>query len=535
MRITNNMMVSTLLSNLTRSMNKMSRYQDQEATGKSIINASDDPIGTSKILKYKSDIAALNQYEKNTGDSLSWLEVTESSIADTGDVLQRMRELAVQAANGTNTVEETSKIAVEIKQLKGQLITNGNFSYAGRYAFSGYQTDIPLFNEDGTYRIDVTQRDLDNKPKLEYQVSIAQNMDVTTHGLDVFGAILNPPDLLETNLPNGSATGTAAAKSYLMGAFDLTQDYTAVNLDITVGIVNYDVDASTLVGTVADPLTQNEVLDHYNNAVNGLGDKLSAVADVFFDASGKLVIKAKAFGPVALVQGSALFTTDFTGNNVTEATINSAVTMLDADAATNEALLKTGVFYLTIDGERKRIAIDTTVPPGNAPFTTVANWVGALQVSVDQAFGAGKVQVNGSSATPISFATLNTTEGKTPVIEAEYIQATESELIHDVNEFIDGLETNNLTKINAFLTQVDPHLNRVLSLRADIGARVNRMELVVNRIAENTTSYTKMLSDVQDVDMAGVIMFLKNAENVYKAALGTGSKVIQPSLIDFLT
>lgn len=533
MRITNNMMVNTLMNNLERNMNRMSYYQDQLATGKRVVSASDDPVGTSKILKFKSDIAALDQYEKNTGDSLSWLEVTESSIADTGNVLQRMRELAVQAANGTNTAEETQKIAMEISQMKEHLIANGNFNYAGRYAFSGYQTDTPLFNADGTYRIDVTDADIANKPQLQFQVSIGQDMDVSTNGLDVFGVQMPAgPYILESNLPSGvngtSTNGVAAAKSYLKGAFPLNADYTGDTLDITVNGVTYNIDELTLNGT-GTPLQQNLILDRFNNAVNG-AVKLSDVADVFFDATGDLVIKAKNFGNVPMSEGSALFNPAFTaGNAVTEASITGTVNITDAFVAANEADLKSNVFYLTVNGQRERIQIDS-----GAVVTDVAQWVTALQTAVDGAFGPGVVAVGGSNGNPISFTTLATTDGQTPSISAEYIRAKESSLIYDVNNFITALQTADVAGISTFLTNVDTHLNRVLAVRADIGARANRMELVANRISDNTISYTKMLSDSQDADMAGVIMFLKNAENVYKAALSTGSKVIQPSLVDFL-
>jgi len=533
MRITNNMMVGTLLANLERNMNRMSVYQDQLATGKRVIRASDDPVGTSKILKFKSDIAALGQYEKNTGDSLAWLEVTESSVADTSDVLQRMHELAVQAANGTNTAEETQKISMEIQQIKEHLINNGNFSYAGRYAFSGYQTDIPLFNSDGTYRIDVTDADIANKAQLQYQVSIGQDMDVSTNGLDVFGVHLPAgPYILESNLPSGvngtSINGVASTKSYLKGAFSLNIDYTADTLDITVNGVTYDVDELTMDGSTT-PLTQNSVLDHFNNAVNGAA-KLSDVADVFFDASGELIIKSKNYGATPMVEGSALFNPTFqVGNPATEASITGTVNITDAFVASNVADLKSNVLYLTANGERKRIQIDPS-----AIVTDVAQWVTALQNAVDGAFGTGKITVGGSNGNPISFTTVGTPDGELPSISAEYIRAKESELMFDIDSFITGLQTNDTVAINAFLGNVDIHLNRILSVRADIGARVNRMELVANRISENTTSFTKMLSDVQDADMGGVIMFLKNAENVYKAALSTGSKVIQPSLIDYL-
>ena len=137
MRVTNNMMVDQLRRNLLINQRSMYDKQDQLATGKRIRRASDDPILSSRVLKYSTDLSELGQYERNTTDALSWLEITESAVYDNVQLLQRARELSVQAANGTNSADDTKKIAEEIKGLTKQLIGNGNLTYAGRYIFSG--------------------------------------------------------------------------------------------------------------------------------------------------------------------------------------------------------------------------------------------------------------------------------------------------------------------------------------------------------------------------------------------------------------
>lgn len=76
--------------------------------------------------------------------------------------------------------------------------------------------------------------------------------------------------------------------------------------------------------------------------------------------------------------------------------------------------------------------------------------------------------------------------------------------------------------------------SRVLAVAADIGGRVNRLELIANRYEEDSLMYTDMKSKLEDVDQAEAIMNFKMAENVYTAVLQIGSKIIQPSLVDFL-
>lgn len=84
------------------------------------------------------------------------------------------------------------------------------------------------------------------------------------------------------------------------------------------------------------------------------------------------------------------------------------------------------------------------------------------------------------------------------------------------------------------LTQLDSQLDNVLKERSELGARMNRMELSISRLEGLEVSTTRLLSSEEDVDMAEVITNLKTQENVQRAALSVGARIIQPSLVDFL-
>ncbi|MEH7155114.1 flagellar hook-associated protein FlgL [Neobacillus drentensis] len=84
------------------------------------------------------------------------------------------------------------------------------------------------------------------------------------------------------------------------------------------------------------------------------------------------------------------------------------------------------------------------------------------------------------------------------------------------------------------LTQLDSQMDNLLRERSELGARMNRMELSMSRIEGLEVSTTRLLSNEEDVDMAEVITNLKTQENVQRAALSVGARIIQPSLVDFL-
>jgi len=188
MRVTNNMMISNMLRNLGNNTQRMSKYQNQLDSGKKISVPSDDPVVAARALKLRTDVAKVEQYQKNINDSKSWLDTTDVALGKIGDVLQKARELTVQASNSTNTPEETQKIALELKQLRVQAIHLANSSYAGRYIFSGFKTDQKLINDDenspnfGQFSIDVNTVD----ERLYYEIGVGDSINVNVAGGDIF-------------------------------------------------------------------------------------------------------------------------------------------------------------------------------------------------------------------------------------------------------------------------------------------------------------------------------------------------------------
>jgi flagellar hook-associated protein 3 FlgL len=87
---------------------------------------------------------------------------------------------------------------------------------------------------------------------------------------------------------------------------------------------------------------------------------------------------------------------------------------------------------------------------------------------------------------------------------------------------------------NDHLSKLDSQMDNLLGHRAELGARMNRMELSISRLEGLEVSTTSLLSKEEDVDIARVIIDLKAQENVQRAALSIGAKIIQPSLVDFL-
>jgi flagellar hook-associated protein 3 FlgL len=97
-----------------------------------------------------------------------------------------------------------------------------------------------------------------------------------------------------------------------------------------------------------------------------------------------------------------------------------------------------------------------------------------------------------------------------------------------------ALQTNDTAGISAALDRLDLHQDNISALRGEGAAKINRLELTQSRFQAQTIAMGDQRSKIEDVDMAEAITNLTMRESVYNAALATGARVIQPTLVDFL-
>ncbi|WMJ85449.1 flagellin N-terminal helical domain-containing protein [Anaerocolumna sp. MB42-C2] len=121
MRINHN--ISALKSNnqLVRTNNALDKSLEKLSSGFRINRAADDAAGMAISQKMKTQIAGLDQASRNASDGISIIQTAEGALTEVNSMLQRMRELAVQAANGTNTVGDRKSIQNEIDELKEEI------------------------------------------------------------------------------------------------------------------------------------------------------------------------------------------------------------------------------------------------------------------------------------------------------------------------------------------------------------------------------------------------------------------------------
>lgn len=141
MRVTQSMLSSNSLRNLSESYRRMGQYQDQLSTGKKITKPSDDPVVAMKGMFYRSNLTEVEQYKRNLSELYLWMENSEAGIEQANNGLQRVRELVIQGKTGSLSPTDRDAIAREVEQLKDDLVQVANTQVSGRYIFHGTDTD----------------------------------------------------------------------------------------------------------------------------------------------------------------------------------------------------------------------------------------------------------------------------------------------------------------------------------------------------------------------------------------------------------
>lgn len=224
LRITQGMMHSQLTRNINNNLNRMAEIQQQASSGLKLNKASDNPVGITYSLRYRSELAENEQYEKNTDQALSWLDFTDSVISQAGDVMQRVKELATKAGNGTNPQEALEAIKSELAELKNQLVDIANSKMNGKYIFNGetfdkmpYDTTDPLFDAK-TVSTDTGQ--------VAYALGTNVTVGISLTGNQVFGDANSPDnvfavlDRITTALTNGNYGGISSEISNVENSYD---------------------------------------------------------------------------------------------------------------------------------------------------------------------------------------------------------------------------------------------------------------------------------------------------------------------------
>ena len=185
-RISSQQIFSGGINRLQELNSSLNQTQEQISTGKRVNKPSDDPVAAARILKLDQELSRIETYQRNAGLAENRLQQEESALASSVDVIQRIRELTVQAGNGSLSPNDRKSISSEMKERIGQLANIANTRDAsGEYIFSGFQGSTAAFGKDASgswvYQGDEGQRVL--------EIDDGVTVPISDHGKGIYSSI----------------------------------------------------------------------------------------------------------------------------------------------------------------------------------------------------------------------------------------------------------------------------------------------------------------------------------------------------------
>jgi flagellar hook-associated protein 3 FlgL len=197
-RVTQALISATTLRGLQASLGRVQDVQAQLSSGKRISVASDDPSGTASAMTYRSKQAADVQYLRNIDQVTARLNITDTTLTSISDRLNSVRQLLVQAQNGSLSSESRSALAAQAGALRGEIVDLFNTTYLDRPVFGGTVQGQQAVDATGTY--------VGNDQPITTRISGDSTIRIDVKGTDVAADTL--PALLDrivTDLGSGGA------------------------------------------------------------------------------------------------------------------------------------------------------------------------------------------------------------------------------------------------------------------------------------------------------------------------------------------
>ncbi len=223
------MLSQNLLSNLESAQGRMDQLQNQLSSNLRINKPSDDPVGIQNAMRLKNNISSVEQWKNNADEALSYMNTTDSTIGDVTSMLQRVRELAVEGANGTLNPQDTNNIKIEVDQISDQLHMMANTQVGSKYIFSGTATDKAMYTYNAVTQTWSPLVSLPgNNQDVNFEVGNNLNIPISVNGNKLFND--NPPAnpngifTTLTNLSTALSTNNSAGINTALGDIDTNID-----------------------------------------------------------------------------------------------------------------------------------------------------------------------------------------------------------------------------------------------------------------------------------------------------------------------
>ena len=468
--INSNINSLTAQRNLAMSQSSLSTSMARLSSGLRINSAKDDAAGLGIAERFTSQIRGLNQATRNANDGISLAQTGEGALGAAGTILQRIRELAVQSANATNSASDRAALNSEVGQLASELDR-----IAKSTQFNGQNILDGSFGS-ATFQVGANAN--------QTITATTANFSTTKYGNYRIGSAVAATAGGVGDLVVGSTAGSAVSTA--------VQSLTSTIAGDTTFAVNGAEGSATVGVTAAD--SAKTVAANINAKTSTTG----------VTASARTEIDATAF----VANGS--YTLQVTSDNTTAVTIsftvgaaNNADGLAGAINAFNDKASQTGVtakLNTTGDGVTLTNASGNDILIGNQSLAANTVTVGTITAA-----GSGGAAVAAAQAAYVTGAVVLDSNKSFGIVNAAgaagvsyFTNASSASQLQAANT----LDVSTVDSATRSIATVDSALAAVNNQRAKFGALQSRFETTVSNLQTSSENLSAARSRVQDADFA---------------------------------
>ena len=471
--------INTNTASLNAQRNLNSTQQDSNtalqrlSSGLRINSAKDDAAGLAISERFTSQIKGLDQAIRNSNDGVSLAQVAEGALGESGNILQRIRELAVQSANATNSASDRRALQSEVNQLKQEL---------ERIATTTEFNGLKLL--DGSFQAQQFQAGANENQTIAVSIAGARTTDLANNTASASSSA-------EAS-GTGSSTGPGTAGSRV-GLADASADNTILAQTVTISSSLGSEDVS-----IDDGDTAEEIAAAVNSVIEktGVEAKAKTTADLFgLTAPGTVSMNISSGGEKATVSAQIDDATDLRplAREINSATGKTGVTAEVEDGRLT-LIQNQGRDILLEDFSTNAATTTASFRGGAEPDAAAITLDGAAGSTEDSSRASGEITFDSS----VSFAVRSSIASGSGGI----LDVAANTAVGSTKEDLSSIDISTFQGATDALSVLDAGLEAISGIRADLGAAQNRFESTIANLSTTSENLSAARSRIRDADFA---------------------------------
>ena len=544
MRVSNSMMSNTILLNINRNMRRIDALYRQQSSGKRIDLPSQNPILAGRTLRFRTSVAETVQFQSNVAQGISWMRKTQDGFLDMVSMFETMfTRVNTGSSDPSGTWQDRQKMVAEIQGLVDQLSHTMNITYAGRYLFAGLRTnEPPMFTQPNDRKFEITQNfgaaDIERTQSLQSTFNIRYTfttpavpapitVDITDpnafnpapgtiHFIEGLGVAAPAGQyIIAPDLPPGFA---GEATRLMATAEPIIRDIEVIRLPYNA---NWGIQSITIPGFAAPAPTAISVTSPHAYLVDPdaihhiletgeliLGENVArAIRDLPPGESMEIVYRQQGFNRLSPNPIVYFNSTEFHPIQPGEPGYPGWIEGRTFNQDNQNLEFEFGI--------NTRIHVNSL-----APDTFTATMFAKLHAFCDFVMG---LRLSDPAQLRNKFSGMGFSDEEVNRMVAD--QLNREEML--VESAVRDRFSNMISIIQGFSSSVSLQ-------ETSLGVRINRLEMIDERLARDFNTYRELLSNNQDVDFIEVIIELAAAEAILAASYRTGASIMQLSLVNFI-